>query len=385
MSEPETAAEDSTKVKECNPEELETELNAIEEHVEPYWFTEAMDKITHDMPEAEPLKVTRKAVNRFKKMNPKDLVKRMETAWKRVVTLGEKLSRARLEVVHIDKAKKELLGGPDTIPKKKRVQKPKKVKKDDENETTASDSEGTQKKTKKRKTSDDDDNSDEDGESKPKTSAREKKQAKDGTDKIKKPRIKKDIGDGTKTYKKTASIKKKKQESEDEDDDEEYSIKKGSDVSASDGSDEEDVKSVKVKKDCSEKEKTKPKKKSTDTSDDDSFKPKKPKVDSTDSNGTEKKKVKKIKQKSDDSDTDAEDTKKRKVHDNHSDNESPKQKKSTGSVDVAKKQEKPALKKDCVSSAKNAIDVMEESSDDDLDLRKMENELEEEEDDSDDE
>jgi len=152
MSEAEVNTETGNDVQEnvVSKEDIDT-LQSIEDHSKPYWFTEAMDKITHDQPETDAILVTRKAVNRFKKLSAPDLVKRMDVAWKRVVNWGSKLSRARLEVVHIEKARSELLGGPDTIPKR-RTKKVKKVKKvSDDDLTSGSESDVLKKANKKRK------------------------------------------------------------------------------------------------------------------------------------------------------------------------------------------------------------------------------------------
>ena len=82
-----------------------------------YWLNKSTDEINSKIQPSESLKMTRKALNRMKKVSEERLISRYEASCKRASELETKLLRARLEIALIEKAREEIKNGP--VPPKK--------------------------------------------------------------------------------------------------------------------------------------------------------------------------------------------------------------------------------------------------------------------------
>jgi hypothetical protein len=87
----------------------------------PCWFSTTLNAVTTDIPLPQILKVSRKIVNRLKKVDPDLLKTKADNSYNRAMKLEGKLLRARLEVIHIERAFKELNGivDPSTLDAKR--------------------------------------------------------------------------------------------------------------------------------------------------------------------------------------------------------------------------------------------------------------------------
>jgi len=132
----------------------------------PCWFSTTLNAVTTDIPLPQILKVSRKIVNRLKKVDPDLLKTKADNSYNHAMKLEGKLLRARLEVIHIERAFKELNGivDPSTLDTK-RVKSAEGGKKRKKASSTSSEDEdcdskprkATIKKAKKVKVDDDDD------------------------------------------------------------------------------------------------------------------------------------------------------------------------------------------------------------------------------------
>ena len=104
----EESAEDEV---EKEAEEEEEEVEKVPVASEPHWFYDNSNKcVKAEIALIQPLKVSRKVVNRLKRLDPSVLDKKKQTSFKRAVRLEGQLFRARLEVVHVERAENELNG-----------------------------------------------------------------------------------------------------------------------------------------------------------------------------------------------------------------------------------------------------------------------------------